>query len=137
MQLPQYKKKKRIKLKICRFPGCAIEYWGHPISKYCKTHQDIKLRAKHKKDVAAQEPVGSIEDLDENNQYIDRMEEYKETVEMEFVCALKGCENKFRVKIFPKQRIYPKYCADHRTPFRRGVFLDLRKKNAKKETRSV
>ena len=46
MQLPKYKKKKRIKLKICQEPGCAREFWGHPIAKYCELHRDIKQRAK-------------------------------------------------------------------------------------------
>ena len=33
MQLPKYKKKKRIKLKVCQEPGCGREFWGHPIAK--------------------------------------------------------------------------------------------------------
>ena len=45
MQLPKYKKKKRIKLKICQGPGCGREFWGHPIAKYCELHRDIKQRA--------------------------------------------------------------------------------------------
>ena len=42
MQLPKYKKKKRIKLKVCQEPGCGREFWGHPIAKYCELHRDIK-----------------------------------------------------------------------------------------------
>ena len=49
MQLPKYKKKKRIKLKICQEPGCGREFWGHPIAKYCELHRDIKQRQKQKK----------------------------------------------------------------------------------------
>ena len=45
MQLPKYKKKKRIKLKVCQEPGCGREFWGHPIAKYCELHRDIKQRA--------------------------------------------------------------------------------------------
>ena len=51
MQLPKYKKKKRIKLKVCQEPGCGREFWGHPIAKYCELHRDIKQRQKQKKDV--------------------------------------------------------------------------------------
>ena len=50
MQLPKYKKKKRIKLKVCQEPGCGGEFWGHPIAKYCDDHRDIKQRQKQKKD---------------------------------------------------------------------------------------
>ena len=51
MQLPKYKKKKRIKLKVCQEPGCGKEFWGHPIAKYCDDHRDIKQRQKQKKDI--------------------------------------------------------------------------------------
>ena len=50
MQLPRYKRKKRIKLKICQEPGCGKQFWGHPIAKYCPEHRDIKNRQKPKKD---------------------------------------------------------------------------------------
>lgn len=129
MQLPQYKKKKRIKLKNCKFSGCGIEFWGHPIAKYCKTHQNIKLRLKTKKETEIKEREKCGEESDVNNQYFKH--EYNEVVDMEFTCSLKGCGNKFTVRIFPKQFIYPKYCSDHRTPFRREVFSKVNKKVAK------
>ena len=40
MQLPKYKKKKRIKLKVCQEPGCGREFWGHPIAKYCRNNKN-------------------------------------------------------------------------------------------------
>ena len=60
MQLPKYKKKKRIKLKICQEPGCGREFWGHPIAKYCELHRDIKLRQKQKKNVESIESKNII-----------------------------------------------------------------------------
>lgn len=130
MQLPQYKKKKRIKLKVCQFPGCGIEFWGHPISKYCPEHHDIKLRLKKKKEEEAKREAEAL-DYDENNLILDY--EPQEIEEREFKCALEGCKNSFRVKIYPKQRIYPKYCEEHRNPYKREIFLKLIKELKKKK----
>ncbi len=34
-------------------------------------------------------------------------------------CFLAGCEQTFDLTLVPNQIIYPKYCADHRSPYRR------------------
>lgn len=38
-------------------------------------------------------------------------------------CALRGCCNKFALTLLPNQWVYPKYCPDHRSEFRRLHFL--------------
>jgi hypothetical protein len=118
MQLPKYKKKKRVKLKKCQEPGCGREFWGHPIAKYCDQHRDIKARQKPKK----------VMDSELRNMYFKHG--YNEPVEIAFGCCLEGCENTFTVKMFPKQYIYPRFCLEHRNDFKRSNFIRTQKKKA-------
>lgn len=113
VQLPKYKKKKRIKLKICQY--CGKEFWGHPIAKYCELHRDVKQREKTKK---------PTEPLDANNRVFEH--EYLEVVEQEFTCELDGCGKTFMVKVFPKQFVYPRYCDEHRNEFKRRNWIRSR-----------
>ena len=114
MQLPKYKKKKRIKLKVCQEPGCAREFWGHPIAKYCELHRDIKQRAKHKKE---------FESVDVKNMVFKH--NYTEVLDLDFLCCLQGCSQKYVIKVFPKQFVYPRYCIEHRNDFRRSNFIRI------------
>lgn len=113
MQLPKYKKKKRIKLKICQY--CGKEFWGHPIAKYCELHRDVKQREKSKK---------TPEPIDVNNKEFQH--ELLEVREVEFTCELEGCGSTYTVKVFPKQFVYPRYCEDHRNEFKRKNYIRLR-----------
>ena len=120
VQLPKYKKKKRIKLKICQY--CGKEFWGHPIAKYCELHRDVKQREKTKK---------SPEPGDSNNKT--HLHDFIEVVEEKWICELEGCGKTYVVKIFPKQFVYPRFCEMHRNEFRRRnwarqkIIDDLRK----------
>lgn len=123
MQLPKYKKKKRIKLKICQY--CGKEFWGHPIAKYCELHRDVKQREKTKK---------SPEPGDSNNRTY--MHDCIEVSEETWTCELEGCGKTYVVKIFPKQFVYPRFCDEHRNEFKRRNYVrakiveDLRKVRA-------
>ncbi|MFH1760782.1 MAG: hypothetical protein ABIA63_06740, partial [bacterium] len=86
MQLPKYKKKKRIKLKICREPGCGREFLGHPIAKYCAAHKDIKNRIKIKREYDA---------VDLKNMIFKH--EFSEVVEVQFKCKVPGCSNLYTI----------------------------------------
>jgi hypothetical protein len=114
MQLPKYKKKKRIKLKVCQEPGCGREFWGHPIAKYCDLHRDIKQRAKHKKE---------FESVEVKNMVFKH--NYTEVLDLDFICCLEGCDQRYVVKVFPKQFVYPRYCVEHRNDFRRSNFARM------------
>lgn len=109
MQLPKYKKKKRIKLKICQ--ECGKEFWGHPIAKYCEQHRDIKQRQKQKK---------NVESVEARNMVF--RHNYTEVLELPFKCCLEGCNDVFWVKVFPKQFVYPRFCMAHRNDFKRANF---------------
>ncbi len=115
MQLPQYdanKKRKRVK-KICKHPGCMKEFIGHPIAKYCEEHRDAKIRLKYKNEMNKNKEKL----VDENN--LTFSHSFREVVVVEFACSYKGCNKKYRVKIFPQQFKYPKYCEEHRNEYKR------------------
>lgn len=116
MQLPKYKKKKRVKLKKCQEPGCNREFWGHPIAKYCDLHKDIKARQKPKK---------IISNFELNNMYLKHS--YNSSVEVKFKCCLDGCDNVYSIKLFPKQYVYPRFCLEHRNDFKRNNYLRTQK----------
>ena len=120
MQLPKYKKKKRIKLKVCQ--ECAKQFWGHPIAKYCPEHRDIKNRAKQKKDV---DPIETRNMVFRHN--------YTEVIEVPFQCCLDGCETEFSIKVFPKQYVYPRFCQEHRNDFKRANFVRIMRRKRREE----
>lgn len=117
MQLPKYKKHDRKKLKICQEPGCGKEFWGHPIAKYCEVHQDIRNRSRKRR---------VYDKPDVKNQIFEHT--FQEVTNIEFTCAVKGCNNKFSVQVYPKQFIYPKYCEEHRNDFKREAFERTQRK---------
>lgn len=112
MKMPTYKKKKRVKFKQCKEPGCGKDFWGHPIAKYCEEHRDIKMRVKPIKDVVAPGDVNLL--IEHCN---------KEPVEQAVQCSLEGCDTSYVIMLFPKQFIYPKYCPEHRNEFKREMAL--------------
>jgi hypothetical protein len=115
MRLPKTSKnKKRMKHGICQMEGCGKEFLGHPIAKYCDLHRDPKNRNRKKK---------IIERPDVKNQ--DLNHKVSEVTDMEFVCKLIGCNEKFRVMVYPRQYIYPKYCPNHRSEYRRQNFTRM------------
>ena len=122
MQLPKYKKKKRIKLKVCQEPGCGREFWGHPIAKYCELHRDIKNRQKQKKD---------FDNIETRNMVF--RHNFTEVIESKFQCCLVGFSDQFEIKVFPKQYVYPRFCLAHRNDFKRANFIRLQRLKAREE----
>jgi len=119
MQLPKYSPAsmgRRLKTKYCQEPGCGKEYIGHPISKYCEIHRNIKTRKRKRR---------TYEDVAVKNQTF--VHKFTEVTNVEFVCQLPGCNRHFTVKTYPKQTTYPKFCEEHRSEFKRINFM--RRKN--------
>lgn len=75
-------------------------FWGIGVAKYCRKHQNPKNRAKKK----TEEP-----DHSKNIYFKHKFEE--ETV-VDFFCIL--CRGPYRIKIEPKQFIYPAHCPECR-----------------------
>ena len=112
--MPRYKDKdvrKRYKIKYCEhvYPNgeiCNKEFYGYCVQKYCDVHRKII----HKKKRPVYNPLV-------DNQRI--LLKGSLVQEREFICALPGCNNTFRIKVYPKIEIYPKYCEKHRNIYRR------------------
>lgn len=118
MQLPKYSEnnKYKLKLRICKEPGCGIEFLGNPIAKYCETHRDIKARHRRKR-----------KHYDDGSNVPVEMQKVAESVEIMYPCALEGCDNSFRFTILPKMKFRPKFCEEHRNTFKRDNFIRNRR----------
>jgi hypothetical protein len=109
---------------VCLEPGCGKEFIGHPIAKYCEFHRDISKRTRKVKEYEAVDVKNFI-----------FKHGFTEVTNLELICQLNGCPNKYHVRIFPKQIVYPKFCEKHRTDYQRETFLKKKclKLNTKKE----
>jgi hypothetical protein len=62
-----------------------------------------------------------IERVTRNNQII--LHNYRKSSARDCGCQLLGCGQTFALTLIPNQVLYPKYCEDHRSEFRRAHFL--------------
>lgn len=62
-----------------------------------------------------------IERVTRNNQII--LHNYRKSVDKTCDCQLLGCRADFAITLIPNQVLYPKYCTEHRSEFRRQNFL--------------
>ena len=113
MQLPKTRRRQKLREKTCLYPECGKIFFGIHISKYCHEHRKDRYRIRKR---------ATPEDVNLKNQTIKHA--YTEVVSVEMTCNLEGCEEKFSVKIFPRQFVYPKYCGSHRNEFRRIRHLE-------------
>lgn len=129
MQIPKDKSKRRrrekLKEKNCQFPiseegVCGQIFYGTGKSKYCPEHRKRKYRAIIDKRSKRNKNVVTTEDS--GNQYIEH--NYDNPQACIFPCACDGCYNEFNVTVLPNQKVYPKYCPDHRNTYKRKLFLD-------------
>jgi len=111
MQLPKYKFVEKKSIKYCQYMECNREYYGRPIQKYCDFHTDPHNRKRIR-------PKAEGPQI-KNQVFIHK---FKSRTKIEFSCALDGCEKLFKVEVFPKQYVYPKYCAKHRSEYQRDFF---------------
>lgn len=62
-----------------------------------------------------------IERVTRNNQIL--LHNYRKAMEKTCDCQLLGCRQEFTITLIPNQVLYPKYCNEHRSEFRRCNFL--------------
>ena len=62
-----------------------------------------------------------IDRVTRHNQII--LHNFTQSVEKTVGCQLMGCCQSFSLTIIPNQVLYPKFCEEHRSEFRRGNFL--------------
>tara|TARA_Y100000310_G_scaffold331242_1_gene404458 strand:- start:4623 stop:4979 length:357 start_codon:yes stop_codon:yes gene_type:complete len=101
-----------MKEKECQFPKCKKKFFGRGKTKYCNEHR----KQKYKKFLYKKQPSDGIG----SNVVI----KHKHTEIQEEIhnCALEGCTEMFNLTLIPNQTIYPKYCNDHRNPYKREFF---------------
>ena len=96
MPIPRDKRKKKKFLKVCKEPGCEREFIGYGVTKYCDRHKDPKTRAKRDRAVSDHS----------HNAFI--RHGFVDDVVVEISCRI--CRKPFRVRLSPKQFIYPAQC---------------------------
>ena len=62
-----------------------------------------------------------IERVTRHNQIF--LHNYRQAVDRACGCQLLGCRQEFTITLIPGQVLYPKYCDEHRSEYRRGHFL--------------
>jgi hypothetical protein len=62
-----------------------------------------------------------IDRVTQHNQII--LHNFKKSVERTVACQLLGCCESFLLTVIPNQVLYPKFCEEHRSEFRRRNFL--------------
>lgn len=113
--------KEKTKLKKCNFPGCEIHFQGRGIEKYCQEHRQKKYYKELYFNKYKERDKESLKDIKKNNQII----KHKSCAvfEINSICALKGCYERFTVTVTPGNSIYPKFCEKHRNEFKREMWL--------------
>jgi len=112
MQIPKTRRRQKLREKVCIYEGCGKHFFGISIAKYCLTHRDEQYRIRKRSEKS--DPTRENQEIDH---HCSKVESRIET------CALEGCGCQFEIKIFPQQKIYPKYCEEHRSSFRRELFI--------------
>jgi len=105
--------------KMCKFPGCTVEFVGVGSAKYCMEHR----KPKYRRVLDAPRKRRDAEKIEDVNQIIEP--KFKKSYDEEQVCALEGCNKKFVITIHPSNKIYPKYCEDHRNQHKREFFKKI------------
>jgi hypothetical protein len=64
---------------------------------------------------------GLIERVTRHNQIF--LHNFTEAVQRKCECQLMGCVQTFELTLIPNQVLYPKYCQEHRSEYRRAHFM--------------
>ena len=108
------------KEKVCRFPGCKEKFMGVGAAKYCEEHRKPEYRKfinmiKREQEEAE---MTEVEKGEKSNQII-KHDESISTMQTR-TCP---CGKEFKIKLYPNIDIYPKFCEEHRNPYRREQLL--------------
>lgn len=112
-------------LKTCAFPGCTNKFKGISNRKYCRDERCKQLR----KEAMAAKPRTCYKDPDADNIVLNKRAaaKLKKGRVLIMRCRAKNaegnrCTNKFTTVYEPQCSIYPKFCEQHRTAYRRKRF---------------
>jgi hypothetical protein len=107
------------KVKKCKFPGCNVEFEGIGAAKYCEEHRKPEYRKQINEIIAEKKNKETNNDAPEKSNMIVDHDHKVATVET-FTCL---CGREYKVKLFPNIDIYPKFCEEHRNPYKRDMLL--------------
>jgi hypothetical protein len=99
-----------------RFPLDKILCWGHTTEMGRDGDVEKAILAE-----MAKPSSNLIDRVTRHNQII--LHNYRKSVERSCECRLLGCRQDFRIALIPNQVLYPKYCEEHRSEYRRQNFL--------------
>ena len=111
MNIPKNKRHQKKKELTCQYPGCGSIFFGIAVSKYCLEHRQEKYRIRKPRE---------LRPIEEENQII--LHSFSIATEQIMTCDLEGCHQSYSITLLPKQKVYTKFCSDHRNEFRRGQF---------------
>jgi hypothetical protein len=114
-KLKKIKSKPLIK-KQCQYPNCDIKFMGISISKFCK---------EHRKNIYREKKIIEREDVSVKNLVFEHSHQHIITKKLN--CALEGCSKEFEISVYPTQKVYPKFCSEHRNDFQRKLFIEKNK----------
>ena len=108
------------KVKKCQFPGCEIQFEGIGASKYCEEHRKTMYRKVLNivKDLEKNKTVSTKPKPERSNQII--IHSHSMATPHIATCP---CGKDFELILYPSVDIYPRFCEDHRNPFKRDRLL--------------
>lgn len=115
--------REKLKPKICSFPGCKKTFFGTAKSKYCYEHR----KKKYRKQIDAKKVAAKKEAENTNNTNFVFNHMFTSAHDIIRECDLECCYNKYKIRVFPRLFVYPKYCPDHRNSWKRELFIKSNK----------
>lgn len=115
MQIPKTRRRQKLREKTCIYEGCGKHFFGITIAKYCMEHRQEQFRTRKR--------VEKTDPSVENQEIIHCCAKVEPRI---IKCALEGCLCTFEIKLFPQQKVYPKYCEIHRNAYQREQFIQIR-----------
>jgi hypothetical protein len=98
----------QLKRKLCQFPGCTDYYMGTGFSKYCGEHRKKQYRKEINKSRLKIETESANQTIKHN---------YERPQDINYNCEL--CGESFIITLYPGVTIYPKFCQEHRSEYKR------------------
>lgn len=117
-------------LKQCAFSGCTNRFYGTTNRKYCRDQRCIARR----KEEAANKPRKIVKDPDADNIILEKRvaSKIKKGKVLTIRCRARNgnghrCKKTFTTIYEPQCSVYPKYCSEHRSHYRRKRFSLVKK----------
>lgn len=116
MVICNHKRRAKQRIGYCEYPGCGAEYiTTHNGTKYCDAHRTQADRPL----VWKEQQARARAERDANLHIAKPGNEARRVVAK---CGLAGCSRTYAYTVLPRLHVYPKYCPEHRTEYRRMLY---------------